>query len=260
MAEKKAFEASKRKLDKARKEGNILKSQILTQAPGLLMGVPLAVCALKLVWVEKQKLIKSCFINSSLLPERCAVEMLTVTAGVVAGILFVTALCGVAMELAQVGWCVEFSLLAPKSERLNPAAGVKRIGSGIKNIWKILTQYLFLSLVLLCALVKIYKDTVMGLLLGVQVGTTSSSIIGFSLVGGVAFVVVGIFDFVLKRKDYRVQLSMSHDEVMREYKDMEGDPAQQSMRRQLHEEVLSQDMIENIKRAKVIVVERAKSR
>jgi len=50
------------------------------------------------------------------------------------------------------------------------------------------------------------------------------------------------------------EMMMSRDEVIREYKEAEGDPHVKHSRRQLHEELLSQSMIQNVPKASVIVV------
>ena len=46
---------------------------------------------------------------------------------------------------------------------------------------------------------------------------------------------------------------MSKDEVKREYKEMEGDPQVKGKRKQLHQEMLSQNALGNVRKAKVLV-------
>ena len=46
---------------------------------------------------------------------------------------------------------------------------------------------------------------------------------------------------------------MSKDEVKREYKEMEGDPQIKGKRKQLHQEMLSQNTLGNVRKAKVLV-------
>ena len=66
----------------------------------------------------------------------------------------------------------------------------------------------------------------------------------------------GVLDFLVKRKEYLKELSMSHDEIRRETKDEEGDPLVKTMRRLQHEELLQRDLVARVRRSKVIVVER----
>ena len=46
---------------------------------------------------------------------------------------------------------------------------------------------------------------------------------------------------------------MTKDEVKREYKEMEGDPHIKGKRKQLHQEMLAQNTLSNVRKAKVIV-------
>jgi type III secretion protein U len=49
---------------------------------------------------------------------------------------------------------------------------------------------------------------------------------------------------------------MSLDEARRELKDDEGDPMLRSQRKAMHESLLMQDMVQRVRRSKVLVVER----
>ena len=69
-----------------------------------------------------------------------------------------------------------------------------------------------------------------------------------------AFVLMGAADYLLQKKLYMKELMMSKEEVVREYKESEGDPQMKSLRKQLHEEILSQSMIQNVPKADVIIV------
>jgi type III secretion protein U len=66
-----------------------------------------------------------------------------------------------------------------------------------------------------------------------------------------------VLDLFLKRREYLTELSMSHDEMRRESKDEEGDPLVKSMRRSLHEQLLMQDLVKRVRKARVVVVEPA---
>ena len=60
--------------------------------------------------------------------------------------------------------------------------------------------------------------------------------------------------FGYRQMKYMKDMMMSKYEVQREYKEDEGDPMMKHMRSQLHEEILSDDMLDNVALADVIVV------
>jgi flagellar biosynthesis protein FlhB len=59
---------------------------------------------------------------------------------------------------------------------------------------------------------------------------------------------------MLQQKQYLKGLMMSKQEVQREYKEQEGDPHVKYMRKQLHEELLAESIVENVPKASVVVI------
>ena len=74
-----------------------------------------------------------------------------------------------------------------------------------------------------------------------------------AVAAGFAFLIIAGADFAFQRFQFTQQMKMTKDEVKREYKEMEGDPMIKSKRRQLHQELLAQNMENNVKRATVVV-------
>ena len=68
-----------------------------------------------------------------------------------------------------------------------------------------------------------------------------------------AFCVVAALDYLYQRYKYNQNHMMSKDEVKREYKESEGDPHIKSKRKQLHKEMLAQNSLDNVRKAKVLV-------
>jgi type III secretion protein U len=65
---------------------------------------------------------------------------------------------------------------------------------------------------------------------------------------------VGLVDFLLARRRHLRGLRMTRDEVRRDYKEAEGDPAHRGERQRLHRELLEQRMVEEVRRADFVVV------
>jgi flagellar biosynthesis protein FlhB len=70
-----------------------------------------------------------------------------------------------------------------------------------------------------------------------------------------AAVVLGVADFLWQRLRHARSLRMSREEVKREQKEREGDPLHKVERQRLHREILEQQIIEDVRRAKLVVVD-----
>jgi flagellar biosynthesis protein FlhB len=68
---------------------------------------------------------------------------------------------------------------------------------------------------------------------------------------GLAF---GAVDYLLVARRHRRSLRMTREEVKRDYKEAEGDPAHRGERQRLHRELLEQRMIDDVRRADFVVV------
>lgn len=69
-----------------------------------------------------------------------------------------------------------------------------------------------------------------------------------------AFTLIAALDYLYQRYKWLNEHKMSIEEVKREYKESEGDPMVKSQRKQLHRELLNQNAVDNVRRAKVLVV------
>ena len=68
------------------------------------------------------------------------------------------------------------------------------------------------------------------------------------------FLILGAADFILQKKMFMKNLMMSKDEVKREYKEDEGDPEIKHRRKHLHQEMLSEHMVNNVRKANAVIV------
>lgn len=87
-------------------------------------------------------------------------------------------------------------------------------------------------------------------LLGALGGLTQRLAVRLAL-AGVAF---GVVDYLLTARRHRRGLRMTREEVRRDYKEAEGDPAHRGERQRLHRELLEQRMIEEVRKADFVVV------
>lgn len=68
-----------------------------------------------------------------------------------------------------------------------------------------------------------------------------------------AFAVIAALDYLYQKYKWTQDHMMSMDEVKREYKESEGDPMVKSQRKQLHRELMNQNTVSNVRKAKVLV-------
>lgn len=259
MTEHKGFDPSKRKLDQARREGNVLKSPLFTQGVVLVVCYSVALWGLGSIFLENRFLLQCYnlqgvdspldYFKSALLLA-LGVSLMIIVPGVVAAIL---------VEGLQVGFKFEASILAPKFERLNPASGLGRIWQGLVGSWEGIVRvavaalaFTFLIKMMLPDMVALVGEPVEGV---VEVAVTYLT--RFLMVTIGLILSLAALEFGVKRKQFMSELSMSLDEVRREHKEDEGDPMLKSVRKQLHESLSREDLISRVRRSKVIVVEKA---
>jgi flagellar biosynthesis protein FlhB len=135
---------------------------------------------------------------------------------------------GVLVDVAQTGGLFSLEAAAPKFDRVNPVAGMKRLFS-TNSLWQLAKQTLKISVLVLIA----YK-VLFGLgtkLVGSQpvdmtpvIGYAGSVMLG--LVRDIAFVglLLAFGDYAIQRRKHNKSLKMTKREVKDENRQSEGDP------------------------------------
>jgi flagellar biosynthesis protein FlhB len=159
--------------------------------------------------------------------------------------------------LLQTGFMWSFETVKFSFENVNPLAGMKKLLSKrsaievIKSIVKIgILIYIAYSLIvkelpLLLSLID--RDT--GSIV-VYVGKTAFSL---ALKVGFVFLFIAGLDYLVQRWQYRKDLRMTQQEVKEEFKEREGNPLVKSRIRSLQREMSRRRMIEDVKKADVVV-------
>ncbi|NLF24901.1 MAG: EscU/YscU/HrcU family type III secretion system export apparatus switch protein [Deltaproteobacteria bacterium] len=258
MSENKPFKPSKKKLEKARKEGKVLKSQIVTQACSV------AGTALAGLFLTRACLVKNKMLLEYLLLEgfRYPFESLWLAWGELVKIGVGSLLCGCAVgtivEILQVGFRFESALLAPKASRFDVSNGFKKIWEGLKGGWLKILNLLVLFFCFFHFLGALLQDAKQMFFLPVEQLVQAYQrwyLAMLLLMAGVLFG-LGVLEYLIRRRSFFKELSMSHEELRREHKELEGDPHHKSARRVMHESIMQQDLVARVRRARVIVVEK----
>ena len=258
MAGTKSLPPTPKRVERARAEGRVVKSPFLTQVLVVFSSLLGLIGGVRLTWVKNQILLEYCLVSGVANPWLCAQVASAFVLKIVGTCLIVGILMAVMVEGAQVGFRVDFRPLSPQLSRLDFGTGIKRIWqgglAGLSTLLKLLLIVTGLILVLpgvlnrILALRGLEKWEQLRLLLREE----------YSLFCGVFFALIGCagIDYLRVRRKFRKELGMSHEELRREMREDEGDPIFRSMRRAKHEALVMSELVTQVRRAKVIVVER----
>ena len=262
----KTEQPSEKKLQDARKKGQVAKSQDLTSS--LLLIATVAV-----VWliggyiggilqgtvkdqIEFAATFKGDFTAAT------AYEVLW--RGMKGLVWSLTPIFAVVMVFAflgnylQIGTIFSFESISPKFTKLNPVEGFKQKFMKsrpyielAKTIFKMIITATVAGYVLWAA-----REDVIRLIVKppeVVAAYTFGLVLEIALKIGLAFLILGAADFFLQRLLHRQEMKMTKHEVKEEYKETEGNPLIKSQRRALHREILSQSMAAAVRDADVVL-------
>ncbi len=166
---------------------------------------------------------------------------------------------GVALlaNLAQVGVLFAFKAAMPKMDNLSPGKWFNKIFS-LKNLVEFIKN--IIKVTVLGVTVWIVMEDHLPTLFAIQNGsiwnlwdTIGLAVKDLLLMAAGIFCVIAAADYLFQKWQYNKNHMMTKDEVKREYKEMEGDPHIKGKRKQLHQELLSQNSLDNVRKAKVLV-------
>jgi len=256
MAEEKPFAPTEQKLKQARKQGQVLKSTIITQLI-CIVSVSLGAILGARIFLFNNEILLEYWENLAQLEIEEALALIawpffsTVLCALCSGVV-----CVVIVEACQVGVRFEFGALELKFERLNPASGFKQIGIGLKRLWFVGLKFILLLGVVLWFLFDFHLTLPQLLTLELTHFWLffERRLFGFFALFVGILALAGVGDYLLRKKEFMKEQSMNHEEYRREQKDNEGDPHLKAHQRSMQEEILSQELTERVRNAKVIVV------
>lgn len=250
-----------KKLREARKKGQVAYSKDVTQTIlllaifGYFIGNGASITADLAVLVQVPGQVVDLPFHIAL--EVAVAEIGRIAIRILVPILLIALAMGIFADMIQVGVNFAFEAVKPSGKKLNVAANAKNLFSKknlvefIKNIVKVT----FLS-VLIFLVVRGSLDTLMLVPPGgvpaiiAALGGLVSKIMAYT---AVAYIIVAGFDLAFQRFHHTKELMMSKDEVKREYKEMGGDPHIKGKRKQLHQELMTTNMVEQTRKASVVI-------
>ena len=250
-----------KRLRESREKGDICKSQDVPSA--------LTVLAVSVYIIAMGKQILQTLLDMMTLPmlqiaspyeeiaPRLAQAVFNMSLSLVGPILGIVMAVALLANLAQVGVLFSFKAAMPKLENLNPQKWFQKVFS-VKNLVEFIKN--IIKVLVLSVTVWLVMEEHLPTLFGIQRGTIWSmwSILGSAtkdllLKAAVVFCCIAAVDYLFQKWQYTKNHMMSKDEVKREYKESEGDPHIKGKRKQLHQEMVSQNTLGNVRKAKVLV-------
>ncbi len=259
----KTEEPTQRKLDEARKKGQVATSRELNNAL-MITAAAAFVALLSPSIAEDLTLALIPFLQT---PEQfpittpdlqnLAVSLLQDVGYALALPALLFAGAAIAASLIQNGIVVSAEPLKPKLEKLSPISGAKRIFS-LKSFVEFIKGLFKISLIGAAAVVLLWPEA------AAIIQTADVQIIGTTvmlqdltvkLLVGIAVLVllIALLDLVYQRFEHQKQLRMSRKDLMDEYKQTEGDPHVKAKLKGLRAERARQRMMAEVPSATVVV-------
>lgn len=256
--------ASQRKLDKARKEGRVARSRDLGHFAAIAAGgAALVVMAPTLADLLSQMVRRAlrfdaqALVAPAFMAERLAeiAPTLLVVAVPLGALLALVAAAGSAIAG---GWVWSLAPLAPKFDKFNPLAGIKRIVSRQQLVDTAKASALAVLLVGIGAayLHAHLPDFVAALGLALP---AALSHVGRTLASGLTLLVLLLGAFALvdvpwQRHQHKTRMKMSRQELRQEHKEQEGNVEVKSKVRARMREMASRRMMAAIPKADLVVM------
>lgn len=256
--------ASQRKLDKARKDGQVARSRdlghLLAMAGGGAMLV--AVAPMLAGWL-RQTLMKGLKFDhqavaaSAFMGERL-IELTWMFLAVVVPVGGVMVLAALAGGVASGGWNFTLQPLAPKFDKLNPLTGLPNLVSKDKLIDAAKGSGLALVLGAIGALyLKAHAEDFAGVLampLPAAISAGAQTLLGGLGLLMIALVAFAVIDVPLQRHLHAQRLKMSHQEQKQEHKEVEGNGEVKGKMRARMRELASRRMLAAVPGADLVVM------
>lgn len=157
----------------------------------------------------------------------------------------------------QVKWKVTAEPLKPKFDKFNPVTGMKRLFSKdkIMDLFKSIAKVVILAYVVYSYLknqwpliYKMYSYT-----LPQAIAVIGDTVINVGIRISALFAVIAMFDLFYQKWKYHQDMMMSKQEVKDEYKNSDGDPKVKSQQKQRMQQASQRRMMQDLPNADVVI-------
>jgi type III secretion protein U len=254
MSEKTEQPTPKR-LAKARSEGDSPLSAALSQSVGFAAALAVVGGAITVAAQQASALLSAALARP--LEPASPGTLARVVLGITLPVLAASAGASAAASFAQTGGVFSLHKLSPNLDRLNAFTGLKNLFSW-QRIIGIGRALLAASLVGFFALRELRSHAAdYAAAVGnarAAAGLAASSATRVAWLAASVGLALGLIDLLLTRRAWFQRHRMSKDEIKREYRESEGDPALKAARRRAHQEALTGATLGALKTASVVIV------
>ena len=257
----KTEKATPRRRQKAREEGQVVKSQDISISASLVAVFLAFIYYIPYSFHKLYEIFVKYFSDPfHFLPETNRYlykDFIFDLALLLAPIFLLLLIVGVASNIAQVGFHITFKPMIPKIDKLNPLPGIKRMVS-LKTLFELLRNLLKLVVAMVVSyyLVQYLLQDVFRLATfpisedaKVMVRYTLIMILGFALLS----IPVAVIDFFFRKYEFEENIKMSKQEIKEEHKLYEGNPQIKSAIRKKMREMSMSRMMAEVAKADVVI-------
>lgn len=262
--EDKQFDATPRKLEQARKEGQVVKSKDFSTAVSLLILFSVIFGLAPFIWNQIVQVFTLLYeqIPNAHTEQIGYIYILTIAikgaALIIGPILAIAWLVAVLADFVQIGPLVAIAPLMPKLDKLNPTKYFKNIMS-IKTLFELFKN---IVKVLILGYIgwAVYKDHIESILMLASVDNNFAVMIEFGKLitefifkACIAFLIIAAADYGVTKWKFLKDQKMSFKEIKDEYKNSEGDPNVKAALRQRRMQMLQQGAMDAVPTADFVV-------
>jgi len=258
----KTEEPTPKKIEDARKEGNVPKSQDVSGVVTLFVAILAFLMLFHFMSVHIQNLFRYYFSMIGTTVDKAFVINLGVLSAkeiliLVLPVSFAVAIAGIGAALGQFGFLFTSKAIMPDFKKIDPIKGLKNLFvlkkfiEGTKITFKAFTTlgvgfYMFFRFIQELPTVALFP-------LHDQLSWLEDKILIIASVMLLVILVFALIDIVIVRKQYFDNLKMSKQEIKEEMKNMEGDPQIKGKIRQKQMEMSRNRMMAEVPNADVVI-------
>lgn len=256
---------SEYKLEKARKEGRVAKSQEISGALVLLLCVVTIVFLARWFFSEIITVFKFYFTqcasadvkNPAFLP-----AFFNIFIKCVLPIGLISAVSAVTANIVQTkGFIFSLKPIEPKFSKIVPKFGeyLKKTIFSMKGLFNVTKSFGKVIIICFVGYLYIKKDlfTLIDIIDNGDVAGALSQVARMAaqilITVAVLFLALSIPDYFVQRHDFMEEMKMTKQEVKEEYKEMEGDPEVKSKLQQMQRQLLSQNVRKAVVESDVVI-------
>ena len=256
--------ATPKRRNKARKEGNVPRSQEITKTITLVVGVLGMYLYFPVIVEHVSRVFRYFFANAATMPvtQESAYTLFTLAvkecAIMVLPVMFLLALGSFVCLRIQVGKLWSTKILKPKFKFLNIISGLKRVFFSLQTFVRLGKSALLAAVIgfVPYAFIRSEIENFLPLYYENAAGLGAYMLhMGFqmTLYTLAPMVVIGVVDLIWTRYQYEENLKMTKEEVKDERKQAEGDPRIKQQQRHKMMAFIAKRMMKEVPRADVVI-------